>query len=112
MPCIPFLQALGHDGMSGDESDHGFGEKGGHRNYAIIDEDWRAPAIRPWLRTIDLLKIAMKFRADGTPAPGNWPRTRKPLGRSIHGRAAAGLPRDFYSSNWLAAQTPEQLNDL
>ena len=101
---IPYLEALGKHGMSGDESDHQHGE----RQYTIVKEEWRAAALSRFLRIVDLLHLSQKYDGMQRASRGNWPRFRKHSREApVRGKAIAGLPENFYDSAWL-----ERLNDM
>ncbi|KAL6299909.1 hypothetical protein BKA93DRAFT_741554, partial [Sparassis latifolia] len=110
---IPILKRMGKDAMSGDESDHLGGGRGGQRQYAIVKEEWRNDVLTPWLRTMDLLQLHTKFNEMGSAAPGNWPRVRKPSMRTVNpGCPVAGLPANFYNPQWLATLRRSQIEQL
>ncbi|KAI0314396.1 hypothetical protein OF83DRAFT_1174769 [Amylostereum chailletii] len=98
---VPAMEAMGEEGHSGDESDHA----GGNRQFAIVNQDWRAAQLRTWVRVLDLLHISLRFKEDGSASRGSWPRIRKPSIRSTKGVAVTGLPENFYNAEWLAKLT-------
>lgn len=94
---LPALEVLGVDGMSDNEEGH----LPVARQYAIVTPAWRAPAVIPFLRILDLLYIGGKFKPDGTAARGNWVRVRKPSSLTSEGNAVTHLPETFYNSVWV-----------
>ena len=99
------IEQLGAEGMSDDESDKESGPLTGNRTYQILDIDWRSkdPKFLAFLELLDLLHMSTKFKRDGTPNPGNWPRVRVRLSKqSNYGRnIVPGLPENFYDKHWL-----------
>ncbi|KAI0041154.1 hypothetical protein FA95DRAFT_1565655 [Auriscalpium vulgare] len=108
----PLLTKMGKHGMSGDESDHQGGRRGGHRGYGIVDDVWRSEDVRPFVRILDLLYLELKFKADGGVARGNWPRFRTPTGRTKPGTPVIGLPQNIYARDWLATLSPQRKDEL
>lgn len=100
------LELLGNNGMSEDESDHESGPRTGNRTYKIMSVPWRSQTRQflAFLELLDLLHMSTKFKHDGTPNPGNWPRVRVRSATDSVGRGnpVAGLPVNFYDENWLS----------
>ncbi|TDL15225.1 hypothetical protein BD410DRAFT_732996, partial [Rickenella mellea] len=111
---IPIIEAMGVEGMSGDEGDHDFGFSGAQRQYAIMnDTPWRNPEAISWLRILDLHQRRTKFRDTGSAAQGNWPRIRYPSNRTFApGKAVRGLPINVYCPKWLSELSDRQKKDL
>lgn len=91
-------------GMSGDESDHEAGKRSRRcdRQYKIVNDNWRNPAIRRWLRILDLLYLVSKFNSLGRASKGTWPRVRNPSYKVVEGVPISGLPKNFYDPIWVA----------
>lgn len=103
---LPLLELLGARGMSEDESDHENGTRTGTRIYHVKTLFWRAktPEFLAFLEILDMLYMSTKFKVDGTPRSGNWPRVRVRDGKSpeYKSTAVAGLPENFYDADYLA----------
>lgn len=110
---VPIVEDLGPHGVSGDESDHHSSKRRGERCYTIIQDEWRAPEVTKWVRTLDHVYMSFKFNAAGKSAPGNWVRTRN-VSRRISSKTdpVAGLPRNFYDKKWLKSLNPFQRERL
>ena len=97
---------LGSDGMSDDESDHDNGPRTGNRTFTVTSVWWRSknPQFMAILELFDLLYMSTKFKRDGTPHPGNWPRVRIRVDDrqpQNQGKPVPGLPENFYDNLWL-----------
>lgn len=95
--------------MSDDESDREQCE--GPRHFKILKLNWRSTELRHFLRLLDLLYLYVKFKANGRYQNGNWVRTRLPSNKSENrtaevSEAVAGLPRNFYDTNWYENLNP------
>ncbi|KAI0055521.1 hypothetical protein BV25DRAFT_1921760 [Artomyces pyxidatus] len=109
---IPLLQEVGEASMSGDESEHEMGFRGGLPFYGTEEDPWRSADFVFWLKIMDLLSIAAKFDADGTRASGNWPRLRKPSGIKVEKRAVRALPENLYKSSFISSLSNAAKRDL
>lgn len=102
----PFVELLGVNGMSEDESDHENGTRTGTRAYHVKALFWRAKTreFQAFLEILDMLYMSTKFKVDGTPKAGNWPRVRVRDGKDpqYKATAVAGLPENFYDADYLA----------
>ncbi|TEB21183.1 hypothetical protein FA13DRAFT_1585501, partial [Coprinellus micaceus] len=78
---VPVLQALGVDGMSTDESDHG---RAGHTQYRVRHKVWRSPAADGCFKTLDALHRHRRFR----------PVRRATGGAQVHQRLSSNLLSD------------------
>ncbi|KAI0027504.1 hypothetical protein K488DRAFT_74484 [Vararia minispora EC-137] len=107
---LKILRRISVDAHSDDESDH----ESSSRRYVISVLCWRSAEARDVLRTLDLLHLSTHFRSDGTPTRGNWPRFRQPrAGAPVRtGEAAVGLPRNWYSDEFLASLTERKQEEL
>ncbi|KAI5981764.1 hypothetical protein EDD15DRAFT_2199209 [Pisolithus albus] len=97
-----FVESLGQDGMSSDESDHE-----GHRGeatYHILDKDWRSKQVTAWLRMLDSLHLRLRYNGKWRATAGAWPHFRTTSLHDSKGAPVKGLPVDFYSRNWYGAQ--------
>lgn len=105
-----WIDRLGVDGHSGDESDH----LPTQSRYAIMNVPWRSGDCKKYLRALDLVHLDKRFDYNGRPTKGAWPRTRVISRRSGDGpsKPVRGLPRNFYDASWLAAQSPETVRSL
>lgn len=93
----PYLNKLGVDGMSGDESDH----MGGHRRYVVRKLNWRSDEVTNALRVLDALALVSHWTRDGRPRPGKFPHVRIDSGRVENRDPVRNLPRNFYRPEWL-----------
>ncbi|KAI5988440.1 hypothetical protein EDD15DRAFT_2199071 [Pisolithus albus] len=97
-----FVESLGQDGMSSDESDHE-----GHRGeatYHILDKDWCSKQVTAWLRMLDSLHPHLRYNGKWRATAGAWPHFRTTSLHDSKGAPVKGLPVDFYSRNWYGAQ--------
>ena len=93
------LDALGVHGMSSDESDHEAGN--GEPTYIIRSKQWCSPELQDWLRTLDSLHIALRYKTHFDVTQGGWPHYRV-AGRKVSSRAPVqGLPLNCYSTSLL-----------
>ena len=102
---------MGHDGMSGDESD----TRDGIKRYVIFQDEWRNPEVDPWIRVFDHMYLTTKFSEVKRPKRGNWPRIRVPTTQrnaKRTGNPVPGLPRNFYSEAWLSTLDADDLEEL
>ena len=101
-------------GMSDDESDHTAGKRSrrSDRQYKIVNDNWRNPAIRRWLRIFDLLYLDSKFGLLNRAAKGTWPRVRNPSYKVVISKPVLGLPENFYDPLWLASLSEEKRRAL
>jgi hypothetical protein len=92
---------------SEDKSDQALGEdRDSHipqsaprrRHYKITKMKWRLLKVTLWLRTMDLVYVGTKFRADRMVMTGNQFRQRSPSGQLQEGRPIRGLPHNFYDA--------------
>ncbi len=101
----PLLELLGVKGMSEDESDLENGRRTGTRVYHVKTLFWRAktPEFLAFLEILDMLYMSTKYKVDGTPKAGNWPRVRVRDGKDprYKSTAVAGLPENFYDAEYL-----------
>ncbi len=113
------LEMMGADGMSDDESDYKTGNQTGNRGYKVTTVWWRSKShqLLGFLELLDLLYMSMKFRLDGTPQAGNWPRVRvcQEQEPQYKPNPVAGLPENMYDEVWLQElkrYDPSALDDL
>jgi hypothetical protein len=100
-------------GMSGDETDHRTAQNAGNRQYAIVAPYWRAPDLSKWLYVYDKVYLSTRFHGNGRARPGNWSRIRHTSGRvDRDSLPISGLPRNFYSMQFLAGLDAIQLAEL
>lgn len=99
--------------MSADETD---GERNIHRHWRIVPANWQSRELVELFFTLDSTWHANWERPiNGRRAvPGNRPRIRilKTGGRSEDGAAPSGLPRNCYSTAWLASVSSKVRADL
>ena len=103
------------EAMSDDETDSEFEpQRTRPKQYIIRRPEWRNWVVEPWLRTYDHLHLSTRFTSDGSPTPGCFPHTRVQVTDSatVAGKAPAGLPRNFYCSNWLKKLTGLEISRL
>jgi hypothetical protein len=64
---------------------------------------WRSAEATQFLRDLDKIHIANKYRATGRPGPGRWPTPRVPSTKRVDNlsEAPVGLPVNFYDEDWL-----------
>lgn len=105
-----WIDRLGVEGHSGDESDH----HGDQIRYVILTLPWRADELTRYVRALDVVHIAKRFFETGRAGPGNWPRKCIPNQKRIDSASAPvrGLPRNFYNAAWLLTQSPETIATL
>jgi hypothetical protein len=104
------VESLGPWGVSGDESDH----HGGRRSFIIFPDIWRNPKVTGWVRTLDGVYLSTKFNQVDRPTKGNWVRTRLPTSTNgtRQGKVVIGLPKNFYSEDYLKTLSEEGIEDL
>ena len=83
--------------VSADEAD------GDVSRTLILRLDWRSAEATRFLRDLDRVHIANKYRVTGRPGPGRWPTERVPSSKRVDetSRAPVGLPVNFYDEEWL-----------
>ncbi|KAH7908183.1 hypothetical protein BJ138DRAFT_1013316 [Hygrophoropsis aurantiaca] len=108
--AVGILGELGVEGMSSDESDHP--SEGGEPIYRILRKPWRAPALTPYLRTLDSLHLKTRYRGEWSASPGAWPHFRAVSLKTSQRRVTADLPRNFYANGWYSSCTPSLQRSL
>ena len=93
------LERLGNDAMSTDESSC---DEGGGKRYRIKAKNWRSPALRAWLKSLDIPKISR----------GKRKRYRIPSSTTSSRQPPRTLPRAAYDREWLGTLTSDAKNDL
>jgi len=71
---LPFLDALGPDGMSSDEST--VDSSTNRMTYTVIKPDWRHPDLHHWLKVLDQLHHRHHIRSWGMDKRGALPHIR------------------------------------
>ena len=100
---LPFLDALGPDGMSSDES--AVESSTNRMTYTVIKPDWRHPDLHHWLKVLDQLHHHHHIRSWGMDKRGALPHIR--IGsQKIHNKlhAPTGLPINAYNPTWLQSR--------
>lgn len=103
--------------MSDDEPDDDPPQmmlKSKEQKYIITQYRWRAPALHDWLETFSTMHLASRWHADGRRTRGNWVRTRflLPEPPVKEGRPVHGLPKNFYSQEWLNGLSDSDLKKM
>jgi hypothetical protein len=80
----------------------------------ILRLPWRSAEATEFLRNLDRVHIAGKYKATGRPGPGRWPTPRVPSTRRVDelSKAPVGLPRNFYNEAWLFEIGPDARKEL
>ena len=83
--------------VSADEAD------GDVSRNVILRLRWRLAEATLFLRDLDKVHIANKYKAMGKPGPGRWPTPRVPSTKRMdeHSEAPVRLPVNFYDEDWL-----------
>jgi hypothetical protein len=83
--------------VSADEAD------GDVSRTLIFRLHWRSAEATRFLRDLDKVHIANKYRVTGRPGPGRWPTERVPSTKRVDeiSKAPTGLPVNFYDEEWL-----------
>ncbi|KAJ2911671.1 hypothetical protein MD484_g8741, partial [Candolleomyces efflorescens] len=110
---VPFVQDLGWEGMSTDESDAD--EVGAHAaGYWVLTPLWRSTELTTFLHLIDSIALAIR-RSDASKQRGSWPRVRNydPQRQilSKNQKFVRQLPINAYDAGFLA-RLADQTNDL
>jgi hypothetical protein len=109
---LPFLQDLGWEGMSTDESDAD--EATGARRYQVLTPLWRSAELTAFLHSIDSVAHSIR-RSDPSKQRGSWPRIRDydPQRRvlSKNQKFVRQLPINAYDAGFLA-KLPDYNADL
>lgn len=117
-PLVAYIKTLGVSGMSDDESNSEAGSAMGNRVYTVTRPEWRSSDRNfiEMMRVTDLLFMSSKYKDNGCPARGNWPRIRRmgkePRPPQLPIPAPQGLPRNFYDEAWLGQRSDRQLREL
>lgn len=87
------LKGAGMGVVSADEADQDASRT------LILRLHWRSAEATQFLRDLDRVHIANKYRATGRPGPGRWPTPRVSSSRRVDetSEAPVGLPRNFYA---------------
>lgn len=93
------LDALGVHGMSTDESDHESGR--GEPTYVVRPKRWCSPELHHWLRTLDSLHLAVRYRTHFDATQGGWPHFRVAGRNPSICAPVPGLPINCYSTSLL-----------
>ncbi|KIK58687.1 hypothetical protein GYMLUDRAFT_60480 [Collybiopsis luxurians FD-317 M1] len=106
---VPYLDQLGIDGMSSDESDMSMARP--RLQFLRLFPRWSSEELREYIRKLDLLHLESRLRRDGLIGDhfgqGAPPRLRVPHSEiSKSSNYIKGLPRNFYDAGWLEEQEP------
>ena len=101
-PQRHLLEALGADGMSSDKEE----TVEGGRQYRILAPRWRSPDLTSWLRMFDVLYQHYRLEKNSSDKRGSMPRRRVATNAvfSSSKQFVAGLPMNFYRTEWLREQ--------
>ncbi|KAF6741268.1 hypothetical protein DFP72DRAFT_862774 [Ephemerocybe angulata] len=108
-----FRRSLRWNGCSGDEREEGDGS-----NLVITTLPWRAKEVRRFMQDLDNIDLALRFRysyksiAGNFPLPRSMPRHPKTVIERLNLRPPAGLPSNFYSTEWLGSLTKSEVDAL
>ncbi|KAH9012425.1 hypothetical protein EDB85DRAFT_1877766 [Lactarius pseudohatsudake] len=97
---LPFLDSLGPDGMSSDES--AVEPSTNRLTYMVIKPDWRHPDLHSWLKVFDQLHHRHHIMNWGVDKHGALPHIRvgsQKIHYKLH--APPGLPINAYNPIWL-----------
>ncbi|KAK7442972.1 hypothetical protein VKT23_015916 [Stygiomarasmius scandens] len=116
------MEYLGHDAMSGDETDNertrGKGPRKGRDRprirRAITVLDWRSQELGDFLRKLDACHIASRYNQNGNYGKGAFPDERYPSRRKERYlfTAPRGLPENFYDITWLRSLSADEKRAL
>lgn len=102
---IQFLEDLGVDGMSSDESNI----ENQSRVYVVLKKTWRASGVTLWLRDLDSVHLSLRVTNTGRVMRGNWPHERRDSSRVSVRDPVHSLPTNFYATEWLSQLPPSHL---
>jgi hypothetical protein len=102
------LKDAGMGVVSADEAD------GDVSRNVILQLRWRSAEATWFLRNLDKVHIANKYKATGKPGPGRWPTPRVPSTKRMdeHSEAPVRLPMNFYDGDWLHGIGAEARKEL
>lgn len=105
-----FLETLGWDGVSGDESE----TQARETRYVIYPYEWRNPEVIPWIRVFDVVYEVSMRNSFNERGRGNAARRRVPttLKETRKGKVIIGLPSNFYNLVWLKTLSDDEKEDL
>ncbi|KAI6004552.1 hypothetical protein EDC04DRAFT_2583369, partial [Pisolithus marmoratus] len=107
---VNVVQQLGPAGMSSDESEHKV--RHGECTYHITSKVWRSTTITATLHVLDTLHLGMRYQQQWNATASAWPHLHMPSSQLSSRELPLGLPKNFYTQDYLSSLTSEALDNL